>query len=154
MKKSDTTEQNLICQPRDRGTTGKRTSAAVKGGVKLSPTRQYESAGLLEEHYHDSEVYMVNFNYFNPNAREVLVAASFNDWHAQATPMTNQGEGKWFTQVLLKPGHYEYRLVVDGRWQDDPMAARFVANPFGELNGVLEVRPRPANTGSQPSSSN
>jgi len=152
MKKSDTTEQN-IGHPRARSITGKRTSAAMKGGVKLLPTRQYQSAGLLEEHYQDSEVYMVNFNYFNPNAREVLVAASFNDWHAQATPMTKQGEGKWFTQVLLKPGHYEYRLVVDGRWQDDPMAARFVANPFGELNGVLEVRPRPANTSCQPSSS-
>jgi 1,4-alpha-glucan branching enzyme len=111
------------------------------------------SLDCWKNHYQDSEVYMVNFNYFNPNAREVLVAASFNDWHAQATPMTNQVKASGSRNVLLRPGHYEYRLVVDGRWQDDPMAARFVANPFGELNGVIEVRPRPANTGSQPSSS-
>ena len=53
--------------------------------------------------------------------------------------MINQLEGKWSAEVPLNPGRYEYRFVVDGRWQDDPMAARFVGNPFGGLNCVLEV---------------
>jgi AMP-activated protein kinase-like protein len=43
--------------------------------------------------------------------------------------------------VLLQPGHYEYRFVVDGQWQDDPMASRFAANSFGGLNCVVDVKP-------------
>jgi len=54
--------------------------------------------------------------------------------------MTKQRGGKWSVELLLKPGHYEYRFVVDGQWQDDPMAGRFVANSFGGLNCVVEVK--------------
>jgi 5'-AMP-activated protein kinase regulatory beta subunit len=97
----------------------------------------------------DSEAHAVSFEYFNPAAREVLVAGSFNDWQAGATPMSNQGGGKWATELLLKPGHYEYRFVVDGQWQDDPTAARFVPNPFGGSNCVVEVKPIPTATGSR-----
>ena len=99
--------------------------------------------GLLEEHFPDSEAHAVNLEYFNPAAREVLVAGSFNDWQSRATPMTKQRGGKWTTKLLLQPGQYEYRFVVDGEWQDDPMAAHFVANPFGGLNCVVEVKPIP-----------
>jgi len=45
----------------------------------------------------------------------------------------------WQTRKQSQPG-YEYRFVVDGQWQDDPMAVRFAANPFGGLNGVVEVK--------------
>jgi 1,4-alpha-glucan branching enzyme len=82
----------------------------------------------------------VSFEYYNPTAREVLVAGSFNDWQPAANPMSKQRGGKWSTELLLKPGCYEYRFVVDGQWQDDPMAARFVANAFGGLNCVIEVK--------------
>jgi hypothetical protein len=30
--------------------------------------------------------------------------------------------------------------VVDGQWIDDPMAPRFAANPFGDLNSVIDVQ--------------
>lgn len=84
-------------------------------------------------------------------AREVLVAGSFNDWQPRATlMMTKQRGGKWSTELLLKPGQYEYRFVVDGQWQDDPMAARFVANSFGELNCVVEVKPTAVPAASRP----
>ncbi len=42
--------------------------------------------------------------------------------------------------LLLKPGRYEYRYVVDGRWMEDPMAPAFTANPFGDLNSVMIVQ--------------
>jgi 1,4-alpha-glucan branching enzyme len=121
------------------GKVSASTAAAAKA-VKLTPARKGEPVALLEEHCPDSEVRGVNFEYFNPTAREVLVAGSFNDWQPDATPMSKQRGGKWSTELLLKPGRYEYRLVVDGRWQDDPMAARFVGNPFGGLNCVVEVK--------------
>lgn len=138
MKKSASQEQNRVRNPRTAG--GKGTTPPAKA-VKLSPPRKGRPAGLLEEHFPNSEARGVSFEYFNPTAREVQVAGSFNHWQPHATPMTKQRGGKWSAELLLKPGHYEYRLVVDGQWQDDPMAARFVANPFGGLNCVVEVRP-------------
>jgi 1,4-alpha-glucan branching enzyme len=141
MKKSASLERNRVRAPRPGG-VGRKTdlNRATPKGVKLSPARKQEPVGLLREHFPESEAHTVSFEYFNPVAREVLVAGSFNDWQSRATPMTKQRGGKWSAEVLLKPGHYEYRFVVDGQWQDDPMAARFVANAFGALNSVLEVK--------------
>lgn len=83
---------------------------------------------------------MVNFEYFNPAAHEVSVVGTFNGWQPGVTPMKKQRGGKWSTGLLLAPGRYEYRFLVDGQWQDDPMAASFVSNPFGGLNCVVEVK--------------
>ncbi len=142
MKKSASLEPTGVRQPRGGGGIRKRAATvATAQGVKLSPARQGGPIGLLEEHFPDSETHGVSFEYFNPAAREVLVAGSFNDWQAQAMPMSKQRGGNWTAELLLKPGHYEYRFVVDGQWQDDPMAARFVANPFGGLNCVVEIEP-------------
>lgn len=76
-----------------------------------------------------------------PGAREVFVAGDFNAWQPRATPMVRQPDGRWTVTLPLRPGAHEYRFVVDGRWQDDPQAARSVPNPFGGCNAVLEVRP-------------
>jgi 1,4-alpha-glucan branching enzyme len=142
MKKPSSPEQKKTRQP-CVGRLGEMSAPtlAPAGKVKLSPARKGEPVGLLEEHFPDSEVHAVSFEYFNPAAREVLVAGSFNDWQPHATPMTRHRGGNWAAKLLLKPGPYEYRLVVDGQWQDDPMAARFVANSFGGLNCVIEVKP-------------
>jgi len=96
---------------------------------------------LLEEHEGDSEVRTVVFEHFNPTAREVFLVGAFNDWQPRGTPMKKQRGGKWTAELLLKPDAYEYRLIIDGQWEDDPMAQRFVANPFGGLNSVIEIKP-------------
>ena len=142
MKKSASPEQDRVRQPRTGGVRGKAADAVAKAKtVELSPARIREPVGLLPEHASNHKAHAVNFEYFSPLAREVCVAGSFNGWQPGAMPMTKQRGGKWWTEVLLQPGQYEYRFVVDGQWQDDPMAARFAANPFGALNGVIEVKP-------------
>ena len=142
MKKSEKLEQNRVRQPRAGGVGKTKAPAPARArAVKLSAPRRKEPLGLLEEHFaHDGEAHAVAFEYFNDTASEVLIAGSFNDWQPRLTPMKKKRGGTWSAELLLKPGHYEYRLVVDGEWQDDPMAARFVANPFGGLNAVIEVK--------------
>ena len=81
------------------------------------------------------------FELTHPSAQSVSVAGSFNDWQPAATPMIALGDGHWRTEINLPLGRYEYRLVVDGEWVDDPAAKETVGNPFGGLNAVLEVRP-------------
>jgi 1,4-alpha-glucan branching enzyme len=84
---------------------------------------------------------LVHLEFFNPQARAVFVAGSFNDWHPAATEMFSPSPGRWVKELTLPPGEHEYRLVVDGVWMADPSCARRAANPFGSENSVLSVQP-------------
>ena len=50
-----------------------------------------------------------------------------------------KGPGEWGAQLELPPGEYQYRLIVDGEWRDDPKGPKKVPNPFGTQNCVLIV---------------
>ena len=52
--------------------------------------------------------------------------------------MKGDGKGGFKAIVMLVPGTYEYRAVVDGRWVSDP-AAPAVANGFGSTNSVRVI---------------
>lgn len=74
-----------------------------------------------------------------PDAREVFVAGSFNDWKPAATPLKSAGDGRWAVELSLPPGRYEYRFIADGEWVDDPDAKEVVPNPHGGANALLVV---------------
>lgn len=74
-----------------------------------------------------------------PGAQAVFIAGSFNDWHPGVSPMLRLTDGTWFKELVLAPGRYEYRFVVDGVWVDDPAAPDYIPNPFGGMNSVLTV---------------
>lgn len=81
----------------------------------------------------------MRIGYFNPVAREVFVAGTFNQWDPKSLPLTRDALGDWSIQLLLPPGEYRYRLVVDGEWRDDPNARRSVPNPFGGFDSVIDM---------------
>ena len=81
----------------------------------------------------------VYLEFVHPQARSVSIAGSFNDWRPTATPMIAMGRGWWVKGLVLPPGRYPYRLVVDGQSVPDPNAAEVVANPDGGINSVLVV---------------
>ena len=85
----------------------------------------------------------VRFEFTSPTALSVSVAGTFNHWKPEAKTLHPSGGGRWFKETALAPGSYEYRLVVDGNWMDDPMAKESVANPFGGRNSVLKVATSP-----------
>ena len=82
-----------------------------------------------------------------PAAQAVFLAGSFNDWKADATPMTKDGEGNWSVTLDLPPGRYQYKFVVDGNWCCEPgcddhqscQSHDCVANECGTQNRVIEV---------------
>lgn len=82
----------------------------------------------------------IRIEYTNAAAREVFIAGSFNEWNPRTTALTARGEGNWGIDLQLGPGRYEYRFVVDGQWLEDPKSPEHTANPFGELNSVLQIR--------------
>ncbi len=74
-----------------------------------------------------------------PDAESVCIVGSFNEWHPSVSPMLRLTDGTWAKELVLTPGRYEYRFVVDGEWVDDPAATDYVPNPFGGRNAVLTV---------------
>lgn len=82
----------------------------------------------------------VTFVLREPDAKQVMVCGEFNGWSPTATPMKGRGDGHWETTIVLAPGRYQYKFVVDGNWIPDPLARENVSNQQGTLNSVIEVR--------------
>lgn len=72
--------------------------------------------------------------------QRVSVAGNFNTWSDTQCQMTHDEQrGLLYVKITLRPGMWQYRLVVDGRWTPDPYNPHCIPNPFGELNSVLIV---------------
>jgi len=108
----------------------------------LKASKPLDTAAKLSDYYGVSQVEdAVVFVTLYPRAGSVHIAGDFNNWQPEQTPMQKVGEsGVWQTEMNLLPGHYRYRLVVDGQWQQDPYNELTELNPFGELNSIIEVK--------------
>jgi len=82
----------------------------------------------------------VRFVLVAPEAREVSLAGTFNQWDAHATPLVRTGPtGVWTATLTLPAGQHQYAFVVDGvRWVPDP-GAPAVDDGFGRRNSVLTL---------------
>jgi 1,4-alpha-glucan branching enzyme len=80
----------------------------------------------------------VTFSFQSPDAKEVFVAGTFNGWDPRKDPFKRHSTG-WKAVKYLAPGMYEYRLVVDGVWVDDPSCENHRPNLYGSENCVLDV---------------
>lgn len=81
--------------------------------------------------------HVVHIEYFDPEARQVYIAGTFNEWHPQVTEMIQLGHGRWAKELTLPDGEHEYRLVVDGVWKEDPHCPLTTPNPFGSHNSMI-----------------
>ena len=74
-----------------------------------------------------------------PNAEAVFLMGDFNQWNEKVHPMKKEGDGTWKKIIMVPPGRYEYRFLVDGQWWNDPANDQVCPNCFGTLNNILEV---------------
>jgi 1,4-alpha-glucan branching enzyme len=73
--------------------------------------------------------------------RRVSVTGTFNDWDPEKNPMKdNPDSGHYKATLLLPPGRYEYKFVVNGEWLVDANCPECVANGIGSSNSVLCVQ--------------
>jgi len=72
-------------------------------------------------------------------ASDVVLTGDFTDWSKDRIRLTKSTDGEWTGAVELAPGEYQYRLLVDGEWRDDPSAQARVPNQFGSTNCILKV---------------
>lgn len=81
----------------------------------------------------------VTFSLEAAEANEVVVMGDFNNWDPKKHPMKKQGNGMWNKTVMLSPGKYEYKFLVDGNWAEDPRNEQACVNSFGSRNNVLDL---------------
>ena len=81
----------------------------------------------------------VTFVAMYPHAKSVAIAGEFNGWNPDNTPLEKADNGRWVARMNLDSGSYQYRYVVDGRWQQDPHNGNSVENEFGEMNSLVEL---------------
>jgi 1,4-alpha-glucan branching enzyme len=74
-----------------------------------------------------------------PNAEAVFLMGDFNQWDQKIHPMKKEGDGIWKKIIMVPPGRYEYRFLVDDQWWNDPTNDQICLNCFGTVNNVIEV---------------
>jgi len=81
----------------------------------------------------------VNFSLDAPGADSVYLAGDFNAWNRRTHPMKRNKNDVWQKTLMLFPGRYEYRFLVDGQWMNDVKNPETCPNSFGTLNNVISV---------------
>jgi len=84
-------------------------------------------------------LHRVDLCFENFTDRELKLAGDFNDWVPDdgiETLIDDSGIHKIF---YVPAGDYQYRLVVDGKWRNDPTNPEQILNPLGVHNSMLRV---------------
>ena len=72
------------------------------------------------------------------DAKEVVLAGSFNNWDEHAYKMKKVGDS-WQFRTYLEPGKHTYKFIVDGNWIMDPGNKIWEENEHATGNAVLWI---------------
>jgi hypothetical protein len=81
----------------------------------------------------------VTLRLFGYAARDVQIAGDFNDWTPDRGVITRTTGNDVEKILMLVPGAYQYRYIVDGVWQEDPSNPEQAPNFSGGFNSILHV---------------
>jgi len=81
----------------------------------------------------------VTFLLENADAKEVFLIGDFNKWNPKSHSMKSDENGAWVRNVIIPPGEYEYKFIVDGQWKEDPQNDQLNPNCFGTNNNIINV---------------
>ena len=81
----------------------------------------------------------VNFSFEAPDAKVALLGGDFNQWNANTHPMKKDESGVWKKAVMLEPGRYEYKFLVDRQWRNDQRNDQTCPNCYGTHNNIIIV---------------
>lgn len=105
----------------------------------MSKTAQYPRTEN-EQTLTGARLIEVTLSLEKPEAREVYVCGDFNEWSPLSLKMIRRSNnGRWEKRLMLAPGCYQYKFLVDGTWLHNEKARENVPNQYGSLNSVLEV---------------
>ena len=71
--------------------------------------------------------------------KQLQIAGEFNKWVPDQNVTTRRKKDTLQKILHIPPGTYQYRLIVDGEWRDDPTNPERIANDVGGHNSLLRV---------------
>jgi chromosome partitioning protein len=81
----------------------------------------------------------VVFRFDITESDRVQIAGEFNNWIPDKNVETEILDGSLQKTLRVSPGGYEYRLIIDGVWQQDPANPKAAPNDMGGYNSLLNV---------------
>lgn len=81
----------------------------------------------------------VTFSFQTLAAKSVHVSGDFCGWDIKKYPMKLKGDSNWTAHIVLPEGRYQYKFLVDGKWENDPQNDQICENCFGTQNNVLNI---------------
>ena len=81
----------------------------------------------------------VVLSYHHFQGQDLQIAGDFNDWIPDHRVETRTFNGTVQKVLKIPPGAYQYRVIIDGEWQEDPVNPVRVPNALGGTNSVLRV---------------
>lgn len=117
-------------------------AAKTSKPAKAATTKSVESKAPVKTQKkltRPTEKTMATLRLEAPQAEQVSVAGSFNQWDPQANLLDRDKDGSWKCTLIIDPGEYEYRFFVDGEWCDDFANKVRCPNEFGTENCILTV---------------
>ncbi|HVP58461.1 MAG TPA: BamA/TamA family outer membrane protein, partial [bacterium] len=82
----------------------------------------------------------IRFSLARPDAKDVRVTGSFNDWNPEGIKMTKDEQGTWSVLVPIAPGYVTYKFYIDGEWGPDPDVAEKVDDGKGGFATPFTVK--------------
>ena len=84
-------------------------------------------------------LHRIDLSYQNYRDRDLKIAGEFNAWIPDDGIETIQDDDTVHKIFFAPAGEYQYRLVIDGKWRNDPTNPDQVINPLGVHNSMLRV---------------
>ena len=82
--------------------------------------------------------YRFCFDPGNKKYKKVQIAGQMNEWNPTASYMFLR-DGKWYYDLHLFPGKYQYKIVCDKKWMSDRTNPDSVSNGSGGYNSLLTL---------------
>ncbi|MCK4236211.1 MAG: isoamylase early set domain-containing protein, partial [Candidatus Krumholzibacteria bacterium] len=101
------------------------------------------STGAMQKHESQTADHLreVLLNLDRPDAFEVCIIGSFNNWEPDSTPMKKNEDGLWTVSIFLTPGRYPYKFLINRKIKIiDPHSMITEPDGFGGVNSILVVR--------------
>jgi len=95
----------------------------------------------LKEGFAESGERRVVLSYHHFAGQDLKIAGDFNDWIPDHRVETRSINGTVQKVLRVPPGAYQYRVIIDGEWQEDPVNPVRVPNDLGGSNSLLRVMP-------------
>lgn len=86
-----------------------------------------------------NDLHRIDLSYHNYGGRDLKIAGEFNNWVPDGGIETVLDSDIIHKILYLQPGEYEYRLVIDGKWRNDPTNPEQITNSMGIHNSMLRV---------------